>query len=322
MNPGPGEFHSLTNLARQRICVVGAGGFIGRAVVKVLAQSGALVVAFDRNIPPGGYPSEVRSTEGNALDPATLAENFAGCDTVIYLANVSVPATANSDMTSEILASVAGPVQAAQIAIAAGCKRFLFSSSGGTVYGAQAEIPTPETAATRPMNAYGVSKLAAEHYLRVLAETGQISVAALRISNPYGEHQEGRNQGFVAAAIRSALLHQPLTIFGNLDVVRDFIYVRDVANAVALACDGPNGWTVLNVGSGSGHSLGQILSLIETESDLPIKLEIIQGRSVDVAVNILDTTQVQSTLGWRPLVGMKEGIRLTIDWWRENLTMA
>jgi UDP-glucose 4-epimerase len=297
------------------VCVVGAGGFIGRAVVDVLAESGAKVVAFARR--PVETSSPVRMVIGEAQDRDALAEGFAGCDTVVYLANVNVPGTANDDMASEIAAGLMAPIKAAQLAATLGVKRFIFPSSGGTVYGNQMTMPIPETALLAPLNAYGVSKLAAEHYLRILAEMRKISVCVLRVSNPYGEHQDSsRSQGFIGAAIRAALSGSTLRIFGGLETIRDFVYVRDVAEAIALACQDHGFWNILNVGSGVGSSLGQIVDMVQAITGEPIALEFTERRPVDVSVNILNVTRAAQTLGWKPQTDLSEGLRVTADWWR------
>jgi UDP-glucose 4-epimerase len=198
---------------------------------------------------------------------------------------------------------------------------FLFASSGGAVYGDHnnPEDAFVESAATRPRSSYGVSKLAIEHYLRILGERdGRMRTMCLRISNPYGEGQRARRgQGFVAAVMESALTGSVLEIWGDDQIERDFVHVSDVAEAFVRAEAVVGAPAVLNVGSGRAVSLGEIIACVEEATGYPVRKRLVGPRSVDVRRNVLDISAAWRTLGWRPSVSLKDGLARTATWWAE-----
>ena len=303
------------DLQGRRVLVVGGGGFIGRHVIRALKVARARPIGLDF-APPDGDLTDVPWVIGSAADPALLATSAAGCDGVVFLANTSLPNTANFDLAAEIGAHVQLSVRAAEICNDQGVKRFVFASSGGTVYGWDSELPLIEDAPTKPRNAYGVSKLAIEHYLRLIGAMRPMSTVSLRISNPYGEGQRAlRNQGFVAAAMEHAMAGTTMPIWGDGWVERDFIHVSDVAAAfvAALAADDPPG--TVNIGSGQAVALRTILQKIEVTVGRPIAVTYETGRAVDVQRNVLAIDLARQSLGWAPSVTLQDGLSRTASWW-------
>ncbi|MEM8553528.1 MAG: NAD-dependent epimerase/dehydratase family protein [Pseudomonadota bacterium] len=298
-----------------RILVVGAGGFIGRHVSLALKQKGADVVGLDLAAAPQELV-DVPWIIGNAADPALVSAAAAGCGSVVFLANHSLPNTSNFDLAAEIGAHVVTTIKSAEVCAEQGVKRFVFASSGGTVYGSAADLPLSETAPTKPRNAYGVSKLSIEHYLRLIRELRDMVTVSLRISNPYGEGQMAvRNQGFIASAMQHVKSGTTMPIWGDGSVERDFIHVSDVAQAFLSALEVENPPESVNVGSGQAHSLldilGQISGILGRE--VPVAFE--PGRQIDTSKNVLDIGRAQGTLGWKPVVPLGVGLRRTADWW-------
>ena len=305
----------VNNLYGSRVLVVGAGGFIGRHVMWALQKAGAAPIGMDL-YPPSGTLLDFPWVLGNVADQALFATAAAGCEGVIFLANSSLPATANFDLAAEVGAHVQVSVKAAEICNDQGVKRFVFASSGGTVYGFESSIPLSEDFPTRPLNAYGVSKLSIEHYLRLIGTMRPMSTVSLRVSNPYGEGQLAlRNQGFVAAAMQHAMAGTTMPIWGDGNVARDFIHVKDVANAfvAALAADTPP--NTINIGSGVAVSLNRILSEIERATNRTVKVAFEQDRAVDVKCNVLDIKLAKETLDWVPTIDLNNGLLQTADWW-------
>ena len=303
------------DLQGRRVLVVGGGGFIGRHVIRALKVARARPIGLDF-APPDGDLTDVPWVIGSAADPALLATSAAGCDGVVFLANTSLPNTANFDLAAEIGAHVQLSVRAAEICNDQGVKRFVFASSGGTVYGWDSELPLIEDAPTKPRNAYGVSKLAIEHYLRLIGAMRPMSTVSLRISNPYGEGQRAlRNQGFVAAAMEHAMAGTTMPIWGDGWVERDFIHISDVATAfvAALAAEDPPG--TVNIGSGQAVALRTILKEIEVAVGRPIAVAYEKARGVDVRRNVLAIDLARHSLGWAPCVALQDGLSRTASWW-------
>jgi len=305
-------------LLDQHALVIGANGFIGRHVVRRLLAEGAAVRIMDIS-PATEEFSQLEQVTGSVADTELMASAVDGVDLVIYLANSSLPGSASDDLSGEVTAHVAVTVKAAEICAQKGVKRFLFASSGGTVYGASSEAPLKEDSPTRPRNAYGASKLSIEHYLSLLRRERGLITLPLRISNPYGRGQRAlRSQGFIAAAMQHAVEGTQLSIWGDGSVQRDFLHISDLVEAfvaAALAEDPPE---VVNIGSGRAVSLREVLEQVEAAVGRKIDVTYAPGRHVDVARNVLDITRARETLGWEPQVSLGEGLARTAKWWLER----
>jgi len=310
------------DLSGSCVLVMGGGGFIGRCTVESLLKAGARVRVIDIAGQQAADAPESRNLDwivGSVADEALIASSAQMCDAAIFLASNSLPASANSDLAGEIGGHVRTAVKAAELCDAQGVGNFIFSSSGGTVYGLDSTQPLRETDHTRPKNAYGVSKLAVENYLRVLSSLRSMRCLSLRISNPFGAGQIARRgQGFIAAAMEHAFTGEPLTIWGDGSTVRDFVHLPDVADALVRATRYKGGHAVINIGSGRGHSLLEIVSKVEATTGRKIDLKLEPDRPIDVLVNILDVSLAAQELDWRPAPTLDEGLAATARWWRER----
>ncbi|MEM9048132.1 MAG: NAD-dependent epimerase/dehydratase family protein [Pseudomonadota bacterium] len=302
-----------------RTCVLGASGFIGRHVVNECLARGHVVTAVDSvdSLATG----QMRHNRLDFRCGQLTQEDFVraaleGADAVVCLAPNSLPATSNADLAAEIANHVRLTIRIAELSQEAGVQNFVFASSGGTVYGIDSPTPISEEATTRPRNAYGVSKLAIEHYLRLLRDLRGMRTLSLRISNPYGAGQNANSgQGFVAMAMRKAYGGEPMTIWGDGKTVRDFLYVRDLARAVVTACDYVGDATAMNLGSGLGYSLLEVAAMVEKATGRRLKLRFEPNRRIDVAKNVLDISLAFQELGWQPRVAIETGLAQTAEWW-------
>lgn len=306
----------------QHVLVFGGGGFIGRHVVEAIVSQGGKVTAMDLH-KPADIGEDVDWVVGSLADTTLVSSIASGCSAAIYLAGHSLPASANANVAEEVASHVIGAVKTAEICASQGVERFVFSSSGGTVYGTDNPGQMKEDAATHPKTAYGVSKLAIEHYLRVIGLHRGMKTVSLRIANPYGVGQKaGRSQGFIAAAMSAAINGETLSIWGDGSVVRDFIYVEDVAEACLSACTYSGPYDLFNIGRGEGASLREVVDLIEVASGKTISLALYPDRPIDVQRNVLDITRASEHLGWVPRVTMQDGLAKTSAWWTEQLAQG
>lgn len=300
-----------------KVCLVlGAGGFIGWNLIEKLRSDGAMVIALDVRAAPEDCPNDVEWVEAGLGDRDVLARLVKRADTVYHLAASSTPASANADSAGDVENSIL-PALGLLDVLTESSARLVFVSSGGTVYGPEAPVPTPETAPTDPINAYGVGKLAIEKYIAIDRRQRGLDAIVLRVANPYGPHQNPlRGQGAIAAFLYRALTRQAIEIWGTGEVIRDYIYIGDVAAALSAAAvyDGPH--ALFNIGGGGGLSLNDIIGKIEPLFDEPLRVERKPGRALDVPASILDISRASEHLNWRPGIDIDTGLGLTLDWLR------
>ena len=243
-----------------------------------------------------------------------LRQVINGCDTVFHLVGSTTPATSNRNMIADIEENVVKTVRLLDLCVDEGVERIVFTSSGGTVYGVPNVIPTPESAATRPISSYGISKLAIEMYLEVFRYHHGLDYRVLRLSNPYGPYQTERNeQGVIPAFIKRAATGQPVEIWGDGSVARDFIYIDDVVDALILASCHAGQHRIFNIGSGSALSISELLSCIAEVIGREVDRHFLPARPVDVTRSVLDIALAEKELNWKPSTTFEKGLHLTVE---------
>lgn len=292
----------------KRCLVIGGNGFIGHHVCSSLLEIGLTVRALDIAMPK--IPSaQIEHFAGSFTDPGTLDGALLGCDTVIHLGWTSLPASSNKAPAADALDNIVGSVRLLEAAQANGVRRVVFASSGGTVYGTHAGVPVDESYQTAPSCAYGISKLAVEKYLDLFHNLHGMETCSLRISNPYGEGQDPRRpHGAIAVFAHRAIHGDPIEIWGDGSVVRDFVHVKDVAAAFIAAATRREINGTYNIGSGCGTSLNQLLELIERETGNVIQRVYLPTRGFDVPVSILNIQRARTELLWAPHIDLAQGI--------------
>jgi UDP-glucose 4-epimerase len=207
--------------------------------------------------------------------------------------------------------ATAGAVRA--LVLANGVPHVLVVSSGGTVYGRPAELPVPETAPTDPISAYGATRLAIEDVFR---QESSFRTTVLRVGNAFGEWQHTRrDQGAAGVFLGHLLRGEPIEIWGDGSIVRDYVYVGDVARAAVLALRTETS-AVLNVGSGQGRSLMDLLAACADVAGREPVVEWRPARPFDVPEIVLSIERIRAELAWEPEVALEEGLRREVEWLR------
>jgi UDP-glucose 4-epimerase len=302
-------------MPRDRVIVVGAAGFLGRACVKALSAAGLNVDGVDVIDTPveGAATWTVADVMNHGIPEHLLGE----AGTLFHFAWSNDPGRGNADMTRDVQTNVAGAVRAFEQAASSGLKRIIYPSSGGTIYGKNPPFPTPETAPVLPVGGYGAGKAAAEFYLHAITLAYGIETCALRIGNPYGPGQyPERGQGFIATAVARTLRGRPIQVFGNASLARDYVYIDDAAESFVLACTAERVPAVINLGSGTDFSIEQLIPMIFAAVGRETAIEQLPGRAVDVPRVRLDISLIAQTLGWRPRTSIEEGLGRTVEWIR------
>ena len=302
-------------------CVVGGGGFIGRTLVRHLLDSGRDVTVLGRSARPAA-PLDPRAEYIAYEGPSTLTSVLRKVTELVDL-TYAFPARATfSDPLSELLANVPVSVGLMQAALGLNLRRYVFLSSGGTVYGEQRTLPITEEAVPAPVSPYGITKLTIERYALLQHHHLGFPAVLLRPGNVYGPEQKAfTGQGFIATAIGAVLARKPVTIFGQRGTIRDYIHVEDVAIAILAALDHCAPGSVFNVGTGVGMDNMDILDLIRDAAEpagFEVRREFAPARAADVSANVLDASALQRASGWRARIACADGVR---EVWNAQLAL-
>ena len=308
----------------RRVLVTGGAGFIGSHVADTFLAAGWEVTVLD-NLSRGrrrNVPSAVTFRELNAGSPE--ARDLAGGGRFEVIAHLAAQV--------DVRVSVADPIRDAQDNLIAllnllegarrgGVRRVIFSSSGGVVYG-EGTPPHAEAAPKLPVSPYGVAKLAAEYYLAAYRVLHGLESVALRYANVYGPRQDPHGEAGVVAIFGNRLRERrPITVFGDGNQTRDYVYVGDVARANLLAADaalpGPDGtidpWGI-NIGTGTGTSVTALARAMMRAAHVDVPVEHAPARVGELQESVVRIEKAARVLGWKPEVDFADGLARTYAW--------
>lgn len=293
--------------------VLGGNGFIGSHLVDCLLAYGHSVRIFDK------YPERYRQPLshidyrfGDFGNRGLLSEALTGIDTVFHLISTSLPKTSNDDPAYDVQSNVIETIFLLEKCVELGVKKIVFVSSGGTVYGRPASLPVAESAPTEPECSYGITKLTIEKYLSLYHQLHGLDYVVVRPSNPYGSRQNPQGiQGVIPVFLGRVARGEPIEIWGDGSVIRDYIFVDDLVEGICRAAFTVSDSRIFNIGSGSGYSLKELVSCMEGVLGANFKVQYKESRSFDVPEIVLDIGLARKKLGWAPSVGIHEGLRNT-----------
>ncbi len=295
----------------KRAVLLGGSGFIGRWLSRSLIRRGLEVVALDLRQPEEKGVRYIRADLGEPEDVARAVEPG---DAVVHLVHSSIPVESMNDPGAELSRNVIPYAELLERVADAGAALIAYSSSGGQVYGEAMELPLQESAPERPVTAYGVAKLAMEHLTRLATRRRGMSHILFRMGNPYGPLQELTNRhGIVPRLVRSVNRGEPVTVYGGGATVRDYVFVEDAAEAVAALVTGDALNTTVNIGTGAGASLNDLVALVEKVSGGKVSREDAPMRDADVERNVLDISLLKRLTGFEPETTLEQGLEAT---WR------
>lgn len=304
------------NMVGKRCILLGGGGFIGTNLCRKLIAEGAEVIVVSPQV------IEEEALMGAVWVRATLddMDKIEACiqtgDYVFHMVSTSVPGSSNENIFADVASNVLPTLKLLEVLRYKDIAKLVFLSSGGTVYGKDVPIPTPETAANEPLCSYGIHKLTIEKYLALYQLLHGLDSVVLRVANPFGPYQTGAAQGVVAAIIRKALCGEPIVIWGDGNVVRDYIYVDDLVEAIQNAAlfESAEAPRLFNIGSGEGRSIKDILATVQAIHGKPLEVVFEAGRMTDVPVSILDIKRARKHLNWMPNKVWEEAIAEAYEW--------
>jgi UDP-glucose 4-epimerase len=306
---------------KQRVLVTGGAGFIGSHVADAYLAAGWQVTILD-NLSRGRTENLPRAAEfrhadvGSEEARALVADG--AFDVVAHLAAQIDVRVSVSDPVHDAEENLLALLNILEGARAGNVRRFVFSSSGGVVYG-EGVPPHVETAAKLPISPYGVSKLATEYYLACYRALYGLEAIALRYANVYGPRQDPHGEAGVVAIFCNRLMgRKPITIYGDGEQTRDYVFVTDVARANVLAAtaplpasDGTIDPPAFNIGTGVETSVNDLAQGLMRATGIEVKLDHAEARAGELRASSLVIAKAAQGLGWKPLVGIDEGLRAT-----------
>lgn len=303
----------------KKCLVLGAGGFMGKSLCRELVKKYE-VVAFDRFIPDelAAIEGNIHCVEGDFVGTEDFSPLLEGVDKVIHLISTTIPQEDTANIDKEIMQNVVPTVRLLEGMVKAGVQEIVFTSSGGTIYGETGNHANDIGDELHPICAYGVHKKVIESYLDFYGIRYGINYKIMRISNPYGLGQDpNRPQGVIPIFVHRLLNDMPITIFGDGNSERDYIYVPDLIEAFSKVLEYSGDMHIFNIGSGNAHTLHEIIEIIEHKVGKRfVNIDYQPQRKCDVSKNVLKVNKTEKELGWKAETNLACGIETIIDYYK------
>lgn len=305
-----------------KVLVTGGAGFIGSHLVDRLVLEGHEAVVVD-NLATGKRRNINRAARFYKMDIQSwrLERVFRNerPNLVMHLAAQMDVRKSVEDPMFDAQVNVLGTLNVLQQAVKHGVRKVVFSSSGGAIYGEQEAYPAPETHVTRPLSPYGLSKLCGEQYLSYFQRVSGLQAVSLRYANVYGPRQDPEGEaGVVAIFIQKMLNNEQAVINGNGRQTRDFVFVDDVVEA-NLAMMGQETQGTYNVGTGVETSINDLFRILVQHTGSNCKEVHGPSKKGEQARSVIDNTKLRHEVSWEPKADLSEGLKKTVDYFRERL---
>ena len=306
-----------------RVLVTGGAGFIGSHIVDQCIAAGHEVAIVDNLWEEGGGKTQnlnARATfyRADVTDEATLSRIFDEVHPEIVSHQAAQHSVAISTKNPQLDArvNVLGLLNVLTNCTRTGTRKIVFASSGAT-YGTPAYLPINEETPQRPESPYGITKLVTEHYLRYWQEANGLTYTALRYGNVFGPRQDPNGEaGVIAIFAKRFLNHDSVRIDWDGEQQKDYVYVEDVARANLLALEkGDN--EIFCIGTGRGASVNELYRVLEKITGYSPEIVRAPKRPGDIYLAYFDASKAARVLGWKPQETLEEGIRKTVDFFRQ-----
>ena len=313
---------ALTGIA----LVTGGAGFIGSHIASALAASGARVRIID-NLSTGYRENideiggDIDFIEGSVADDAALKRAIQGAELVFHEAAIpSVPRSVENPRQTHV-ASVDSTFSLLLAAKENNVRRIVYAASS-SAYGDQPTLPKVETMLPEPLSPYAVAKLVGEYYCQVFTRVYGLETVSLRYFNVFGPRQDPSSQysGVISRFISALLGGETPVIYGDGEQSRDFTYIGNVVEANLKAAESAKAvGHVINIANGERISLNQLLSeLQELTGKTNVTADYQPTRAGDVKHSLADISRAQDLLGYEPKIDLRQGLSLTMDWWKNS----
>jgi UDP-glucose 4-epimerase len=297
------------------VLLIGGNGFIGSHIVDKLIAEGHKVRVFDFQCEKYRTPIPDVDYRLFSLDNSNeLASAMEGIDGVFHLASLAFPGSSNFDLIKEVESNLFSTINILNLAVKLGVKKFVYFSSGGAVYGSTNGNSLSEKAVLNPISSYGIIKATSEMYISLYQTNYDIDALIIRPSNPFGPRQNyTKGQGVIPIFLNNIKNNIPLSIFGDGEGRKDYIYITDLVNSVYDLFIG-NSKGVFNIGSGKENSINSIIKEIKSIIKKDFAFDHIDRKIHDVKNLSLDISKLKSQIEIENFVSFREGIKKTWAW--------
>lgn len=301
-----------------KILVLGADGFIGSSLVKSLLMDGGYFIrAFDlfrngqtRNLKE--IQDDIELFSGNFLNHDDIKRALIDIDYVFHFISLTTPGSSMSDPLVDIDTNIRGTIALLNECACAGVKRVIFSSSGGAIYGNSDRGCFREDDATNPISPYAISKLTIEKYLEYYRINKGLDYLILRYANPYGPGQNVvGSQGIIPIFLNLIRQGKEITIFGDGENVRDYIYIDDLITITKLLFAKETDYRIYNIGSGEGTTINKVVEIMKDVVEKKVQVDRQSNRNIDVRKIVLNIERMLNETGYVSMVSLKDGIEKT-----------
>lgn len=297
------------------ILIIGGTGFIGSALVQRFQSQNSRPIHVLARHAEKSTLKNVFSHRGSIDDTQLIRQILPHCSAIIHAASTTTPGVSAKQPSLEATQNILPTLRFLELLSEFPAKQILYISSGGTFYGHPPTNPVTENTTFSPQSYYGAGKVAVEAFLKAYQYQTGSSVISLRPSNVYGAGQPFR-QGFglIRTMFEHALNRTMLEIWGDGEIIRDFIYIDDVVDVCIALLDKENISGSYNIGYGNGYSINSVLQQLETVCQTTISKKFLPARQIDVKSIVLNTQNLRQLLQWEPKIELGQGLQLTWDW--------
>lgn len=298
------------------VIVLGAAGFIGTNLALKLAQEkeNRVTLVDSKKEYFNSVLSHMDIVECEFALHTDFDELLSGQDVVYHLVSTITPATSNLNIAGDFMDNIVVTAKMLEACVRQKVKKVVFISSGGAVYGKNVISPIKEDDEQYPITSYGIQKLTIEKTLHMLYEQHGLDYRIIRLANPYGPYQRPNGKlGVVTTFVYKCLNNEPVTLYGDGTVVRDFIYIDDAVELIIKISQYDGNEKLFNLGSGKGTSIKEVIRDIEDVLRNSMYVQHGDARNVDVPISYLNIDRLKKAVGNYSFVPLKDGIQKTAE---------